>query len=243
MRVLGKSPLILTWLLLLVFASWFWYPLAVLVAAVLGIWMVIGRDEFWLRVLFAVVYFLPCLQRPYEMAFELFVLMSSVLISFLATMILKKLNGASIRGAQFGLWEVGGWMLTLGFIFTFFRFADLDQDHIDIQEVIVSGVIAIWFAINVVLACLPFLVPEQERSSKLWLVAVLSTLLVMPLIEISLINLFLSLINELTFGNMIWTALASVFFRTFGLFYVYFLTWPMDVDGYFRSDDPKKELT
>ncbi len=245
MRVLGKSPWITIWLLVLATFSAFVPPLALLGAGVLGIWMVIGRENFWLRIMITSVYFLPSLQHRFEgPVLQLIVLLASVLLSYLANMLLKSLCKIPVPSAQFGLWEIGGWILVLSLVFTYFRLADIQMKHIDRVEAVLNVICAVCIAFNIVLTCCPFFVPKSLRFDKLWITAFGSQLLVMPLLEALACLSFVALIGRNVTASQISALFLGLFIlHPLGLFFVMFVAWPMDADGYFRSDDPKKELT
>ncbi|PQO37098.1 hypothetical protein C5Y96_08035 [Blastopirellula marina] len=247
MRVWGKSLRILLWLTLVAVGSSFVAPFAVLGAGVLGVWLVIGRENLWLRIIVIVAYLLPTLlfseeYTPFSFMI-LLVLGSSILIGYLANMILKLLCNVPIPSMQFGLWEVGGWMLALSLVFTYCRLANIPPDYLNRFGIFVIVTSSACIALNVVLACCPFFIPKPLRFDELWNVAIVSQFLLMPLVEWTVccvIGVLLMNKDSSTMGTIFFFLYIM---HVIGIIFVMLVAYPMDKDGYFRDEATEKELT
>lgn len=246
MRVFGKSLVTMVWLSVMATLSSFVPPLALLGFGVLGIWLVIGRENFWLRIVLTAIYFLPSLQYRYEVPLiQLVVLIFSILMSYLMHIILRWFGKAPVRRTQFGLWQLGVWVLALSLMFTALRFIDIPFElkrTVDVIEMTIVLMVIACVTLNVVLVCCPFFVPKPKRTTRLWIIAFVSPLLILPFLEALTCGVIVAIEPAIPVSEAVEVVGFILIMHPIGFLFIMLLAWPMDADGYFQNDSSTKEL-
>lgn len=159
---------------------------------VAALWVVLGSGNLWLRV--GGTALLTCILGfgyPEIMAFLLIVVAFTSSVGYLASLVAAHTRRMPTRVVQFSLWDAGGCTLALAAGLALLRGSGFDFDRFEETGLGVYFVAtAFLYAVNVLLAACPVIVPRSYRGYRWWVFAGVMTLIVLPYLELEFCERF-----------------------------------------------------
>lgn len=156
-----------------------------MLAAIFGLWLVIGSGNFWWRVVLTMGSILILgLGSPSHSAMLLLVLFVSTTLAYVLALLLPGFYLLPCRPVQFSLWQIGGCTIIVAASMALLRAVGFKLEVFENQRFAITFfLVGPLVAVNVILASLPMLVPARYRTARVFRMSALLVLAVMPTIE------------------------------------------------------------
>lgn len=204
---------------------------APLLLALLGLWLVLGKGNYWLRLgVVGISTFLFGFWDVHYLAILFWLAVGTAVATVLVTEILHRCGFATARRVRLSIWHLGGAMLLVAIACALTPRPSRGFDGVEVLiSVIATGVSLLYVGLSVVLACLPVLFPRQGRSSRPFLVSCVCVLLVLPLLG--------GTVPAVLDGDWRWLPV-SFFLHLVGTLVVWGLVFPGEAVGVLADIEP-----
>ena len=219
---------------LFVLCAWAIIPLMILLAALLGVWLILGSGSLAKRIFVSALIVLP------TNAWDFYVLLANIslvlvtaLFCYTFCVLFHWFSKLVTRCPQFSLWEIGMGLLALGLLCGLIR-AVLETMERPLLEswMTLPSIFFAYISANVAAACLPIYVPRKDRGNWPMRMAMLSQWLMMPALG-CLVGAYLTITVDEDLGLSVCGF--TVVGHWIGAGVLWGLIFPMERAGYFRE--------